>query len=73
MTKSEITTLKMNIVGGMNEYIKHCGDEEIWKLWTIAVPDECTEDDLLFIAEDEREWRYTCKLFNKLIKKIDCY
>lgn len=64
---SEMTTLKMNLLGGMNEYIKEMGDESIWMRWIMLVPDECTEDDLQFIAEDEELWTDTCKLFGKLV------
>lgn len=73
MTMFDIITLKMNILGGMNEYIKNCGDEEVWARWIESVPDECTEDDLLDIAEDESSWRYVCDLFGRLIRAIDCY
>lgn len=63
---NEITVLKMNLLGGMNEYIKEIGDEEIWESWINLVPDEATEDDLQFIAEDEILWKNACSLFGRL-------
>lgn len=72
MKNFDITTLKMNILGGMNEYIKEMGDEELWERWITIVPDECTEDDLLYIAEDEGSWRYVCDLFGRLVGAIKC-
>lgn len=65
---NEMTTLKMNLLGGMNEYIKKMGDESIWMSWIMLVPDECTEDDLQFIAEDEELWADTCRLFDILVR-----
>jgi len=54
--KTDMLTLRMNILGGMNAYIlDNVDDEEIiiedW--FAEGVPDQATEDDLRTIAEDE--------------------
>lgn len=70
--KSEITVLKMNLLGGMNAYIIDYGDEEIWEEWIAeGVPDCATEDDLQFIAEDDELWVDTCKLFARLVAMME--
>ena len=54
---TEITILKMNLLGGMDSYIKECGDENIINAWLSAgVPDGADETDLREIAEDEELW-----------------
>ena len=67
---TELTLLKMNLLGGMDSYIRELGDEDIWEVWiAYGVPDETTEDDLQSIAEDDESWRETCSLFGQLIKR----
>ena len=67
---TELTLLKMNLLGGMDSYIRELGDEDIWEVWIAnGVPDGATEDDLRFIAEDDELWRDTCNLFGQLIKR----
>lgn len=63
----EMLILKQNILGGMNEYIIELGDEEVWEWWITVFPDEVTEDDLIFIAEDELLWVEVCTLFGKIV------
>lgn len=68
MTNNELKTLRMNLVGGMNEYIRELGDEDIWFEWiSVGVPDEATEDDLEWIAEDEQSFVDVCRVFGKLV------
>lgn len=70
MRMTELTLLKMNLLGGMDSYIRELGDEDIWEAWIAnGVPDGATEDDLRFIAEDDELWRDTCELFGRLIKR----
>lgn len=70
MNNYEMSILKQNILGGMDSYIRELGDEDIWEVWIAnGVPDEATEDDLRFIAEDDELWRDTCGLFGQLIKR----
>ena len=72
MTKAEMKILRMNILGGMHQYIIEMGDEDIYTAWTMGgVPDEPTEDDLEYIATDNEEWRWCCELFGKLVEKYD--
>ena len=67
---TELTLLKMNLLGGMDSYIRELGDEDIWEAWiAYGVPDGATEDDLQSIAEDDESWRETCSLFGQLIKR----
>ncbi len=66
---SDIIILRANIMGGMNEYIREIGDEDIWELWIEVFPDECSENELMELAEDENIWldvvqrfAYCCKI-----------
>ena len=64
----ERIVLKANILGGLNSYILGLGDEEILEPWLMCgVPDGCTEEELMEIAEDEEEFRRIAKEFAKLI------
>lgn len=70
MTKNELKTLKMNILGGMNEYILNLNDEDAIEPWLMCgVPDGATEDDLEYIAEDYEEWVDIVNLFARIVKK----
>lgn len=63
---------RIELLKGMNQYILDLGDEEVYETWfTLGVPDEPTEDDYEFIAEDLKEWKYVCKLFGRLIRDYD--
>lgn len=61
--------LRANILGGMNDYILNVvGDEDTFDIWwTDGVPDECDENELMEIAEDEEEFNRICYLFGNLI------
>jgi hypothetical protein len=64
----ERIVLKANILGGMNSYILGLGDEDILEPWLMCgVPDGCTEEELMEIAEDDDEFRRIAKEFAKLI------
>ena len=65
MSSAELT-LRMNILGGMNELIKEIGDERIWERWIETMPDEVTEDDLEFIAKDKELWALVAREFSSL-------
>jgi len=65
---NEITMLRANLMGGMNEYIKELGDEEIWEHWITVFPDECSEDELMEIAEDEDLWIEVVKCFAECLE-----
>lgn len=66
MTKVEMVTLKMNLLGGMNSYIEEIGDEDVTARWLEIMPDEATEDDLRSIAEDEELWKIACSTFGRI-------
>ena len=52
----ETTVLKANIMGGMNEYIKEQGDDDLWDIWIEVFPDECSEDELMEMAKCNSIW-----------------
>ena len=63
---------RIQLLKGMNQYIIDLGDEEIYVIWfRFGVPDEATEDDYEFIADDIEEWVGVCQLFGQLVDK--CY
>lgn len=69
MTRYELEVLRMNLVGGMNEYVKYMNDENAYMSWIMLVPDEATEEDLQDIAEDDEMFQEVVELFNRLVKK----
>lgn len=69
MTRNEFEVLRMNLVGGMNEYVKCMNDENAYMSWIMIVPDEATEEDLQDIAEDDEMFQEVVELFNRLVKK----
>ena len=70
VTHEELVQTRIKMLKEMNKYIIEMGDEEIWMDWiTLGVPDEPSEDDYEFIAEDDDEWNNVCDLFGKLAKE----
>lgn len=67
MTESEIITLRANIMGGMNEYIKALGDDDIYDVWIRVFPDECDEETLMEMAEDESIWLEVVTAFSNCL------
>lgn len=66
----EALILRANLLGGMDSYIKELGDEDLWMKWiALGVPDECDEDTLMSIANDEPEFVRITKMFYDLIKE----
>ena len=60
--------LRANLLGGMNAYIIDLGDEDIYEVWwALGVPDECSEEMLMDIAEDEQEFNRISLVFGKII------
>ena len=61
--------LKMNLLGGMHDYVMHCiQDENLQDDWLVyGVPDEPSEEDLESIANDEHEFAKIAHLFGKLV------
>lgn len=61
--------LRMNILGGMNEFVSDLSDEDILENWiTFGVPDCATEDDLKAIAEDDECFADVCECFAKIVR-----
>lgn len=62
--------LKMNILGGMDSYIREViGNDDITDRWLeYGLPDECDEDTLREIAEDEDSFINICNYWNNLIR-----
>ena len=70
MTKTELIKLRKKLLKQMNKYIIEIGDEEIWSDWiALGVPDEPSEDDYDFIAEEDKEWNNVCELFGRLVRE----
>ena len=69
MTKSEFLTLRANLLGGMNDYIRNVINlEEVTAHWDInGVPADVTETKLMRIAADDEEWGRICYLFGNLV------
>lgn len=70
MTQNEIVTLRANLLGGMDTYIRDVvRDEEVLDTWSIlGVVNDVDEDDLIEIAKDENEFTYIANLFGKLVR-----
>jgi len=69
MSKTELRTLRANILGGMDSYVREViNDEDIFDYWLVeGVPDECSEDFLMEIAKDEHDFNRICYVFSKVI------
>jgi len=73
VTRKELIKCRIQLAKEMNQYILNLGDESIWLRWiAVGVPDEPSEDDYEFIAENDDEWVDLCKLFGRLIN-LDCH
>jgi len=69
MTENEIKVLKMNLLGGMHNYMMHVvQDEDLQEEWLIdGITDEPSEEDLEFIAEDPLEFVRVARVFGNLV------
>ena len=67
---SEITMLRANLMGGMNEYIKELGDDDLWDIWIEVFPDECSEDELMEMAENNSIWLDVVDHFGYILKQL---
>lgn len=65
ISKAEMITLKMNLLGGMWSYLTQ--DEDAYAMWIQWYSDEPAEEDLREIAEDETEWRNACARFGEIV------
>jgi len=67
---NEMVMLKANIMGGMNEYIKEQGDDDLWDIWIEVFPDECSEDELMEMAENDSIWYDVVNRFAYILKQL---
>jgi hypothetical protein len=68
MSREEI----INDVKRMNEEIINLGDELYWLDWiTLGVPDEATEEDFEWYADDLEEYELLKKLFKAIMEEVN--
>jgi len=68
MSREEI----INDVKRMNAEIIDLGDELYWLDWiTLGVPDEATEEDFEWYADDLEEYELLKKLFKAIMKEAN--
>jgi len=68
MSREEI----INDVKRMNEEIINLGDELYWLDWiTLGVPDEATEEDFEWYADDLEEYELLKKLFKAIMEEAN--
>jgi hypothetical protein len=68
MSREEI----INDVKRMNEEIINLGDELYWLDWiTLGVPDEATEEDFEWYADDLEEYELLNKLFKAIMEEVN--
>lgn len=70
------TTIKNRIeqLKAMDAFMHSLNDEELIDSWlTYGVPDEASEDDYRFIAEDEEAYRECVMIFKRTVKDDECY
>ena len=69
MSEKEIKVLKMNLLGGMHDYMMNVvQDEDLQEEWlSLGVPDGADEEDLKEIAEDPQEFARVALLFGRLV------
>ena len=72
MRENEIKVLKMNLLGGMHDYMMNVvQDEDLQEEWlSLGVPDGADEEDLKEIAEDAQEFAEIIRLFGLLVGDI---
>ena len=72
MTENEKKVLKMNLLGGMYDYMMNVvQDEDLQEEWLfLGVPDGADEEDLKEIAEDAQEFARIVLLFGLLVGNI---
>jgi hypothetical protein len=64
-----IIEAKVQCLKSMDKYIRdEVQDEENFELWIAeGVPDEASENDYKYIAENDEEYKDTCKLFYEIL------
>lgn len=69
MTKNELYVLRANLLGGMDAYVREVIDDENYFMeWLeLGVPDDASEDTLMEIAGDEKEFNRIVTEFASLL------
>lgn len=70
------TTIKNRIeqLKAMDDFMHSVNDEELIDSWlTYGVPDEASEDDYRFIAEDDEGYMECVRIFQRTVRCEDCY
>ena len=66
--------LRINQLKIMDEFIHSVNDEELMEDWlSYGVPDEASEDDYRFIAENDDLYMDCARIFKKTSQDDDCY
>lgn len=70
ITREEMRKTRLQLVHQMHDYIMNTGDEDIYEVWfTVCIPDEPSEEDFEFFANDPEEFRSMCEVFGRLVYK----
>lgn len=71
MMKTDFLVLRANLLGGMDDYIHNVIDNPhttaIWKTEGIGLSEIPTEDDLMAIADSDKDWTRACYIFGNLV------
>ena len=66
-----IKSIRKSLLKDMHNYVFQLGDESYYEWWTqYGVPDEPTEEDYDFIAEENDLWDDAVDIFSKIVKEI---
>lgn len=59
---------KYAILNAMNLLVKSMNNEDAYEAWVYTVPDEASDDDLMYIAADEDDtvYREACQVFRRI-------
>lgn len=69
MEKSALLKGRIELVKAMNTIITCINDEDAYMEWIYIVPDQATEDDFEFIAEDDEEFEDAVRAFGIICKE----
>ncbi len=70
------TTIKNRVeqLKAMDDFMHSVNDEELIDSWlTYGVPDEASEEDYRFIAEDDEAYKECVEIFKRTVKDDGCY
>lgn len=74
MTSETTIMSRMEQLKAMDEFMHSVNDEELIDSWlTYGVPDEASEEDYRFIAEDEEAYEGCVRIFKRTVQCEDCY